>query len=396
MKHLRLVLLAALVLAITTLACGIGRRATNEQVEAPPQVTAPSAVQVVPESTEIMGSATEQPMATEAAPTSEPVATPAESSTDQGQEQALDLMTSISDLATLNSYRAAFRFDWTGTKDDQPVEGYMQMNSAFVRQPPAQELHFEGQGFEANSDQGLGKVSFIQVGDKAWFYESDSDSWMQVPAGSMDFAQGLFFKPEDLLSDYDISKAQRSQSPEQVNGVQAYKYTFDEKDFDLTGLTAGEVVKRASGEVYVAVDGDYVVKLAIDADLSYTDPNEVFQQGNIKMTFDISDINQPITIEPPAEAEAQTSGRDDIPMLGDANIDFSSAEFVSYLTASRVKDAAQFYEDEMPKNGWTANETNMVLDDNAILNYNKGGETANVIVSAGENGTSVLITISKE
>jgi hypothetical protein len=396
MKQLRLVLLAALVLATTTLACGIGRRAAKEQAEAPPQATATPAAEAVPESTEVTSMATEQPVVTEAMPTNEPVATPAESSGGQSEEQALDLMTSISDLANLNSYRAAFRFDWTGTKGDQPIQGYMQMNSAFVRQPPAQELHFEGQGFEANADQGLGKVSFIQVGDKAWFYESDSDSWMQVPAGSLDFAEGLFFKPEDLLSDYEISKAERSQSPQQVNGVQAYKYTFDEKDFDVTGLSAGDVVTRADGEVYVAVDGGYVVKLAIDADLSYTDPNEIFQQGNVKMTFDISDINQPITIEPPAEAEAQTAGRDDIPMLGDANIDFSSAEFISYSTGSRVKDAAQFYENEMPKNGWTANEANMVLADNAVLNYNKGGETANVIVSTDENGTSVIITISKE
>jgi hypothetical protein len=395
MKHLRLVLLAGLVLAMTTLACGIGRRATNEQAEAPPQPTEAAAAQVVPESVEVTESAMEQPVATEPAPTSEP-APPADNSADQGGEEALDLVGSISGLANLNSYRAVFRFDWTGTKDDQPVQGYMQMNSAFVRQPPAQELHFEGQGLDSSADQGLGKVSFIQVGDKAWFYESNSDSWMQVPAGSMNFAEGLFFKPEDLLSDYDIAKAQRSSSPQQVNGVQAYKYTFDENDFDLPSLAAGEVVQRADGEVYVAVDGGYVVKLTIDADLSYTDSSEMFQQGNVKMTFDISDINQPITIEPPAEAEAQTAGRDDIPMLDDANVDFSSGEFISYQTGSSVKDAAQFYEGGMPENGWTADESNMTLDDSAILNYNKDGETANVIVSSDDNGTCVLITISKE
>jgi hypothetical protein len=380
---------------MTTLACGIGRRAANEQAEAPVQATEAPAVQVVPESAEVTDGPIEQPAATEPAPTSEPVATPSDNSAGQGEEESLDLMSSISGLANLNSYRAAFRFDWTGTKDDQPVQGYMQMSSAFVRQPPAQELHFEGQGLDSSADQGLGKVSFIQVGDKAWFYESSSDSWMQVPAGSMDFAQGLFFKPEDLLSDYDVSKAQRSSSPQQVNGVQAYKYTFDENDFDLPSLAAGEVVQRADGEVYVAVDGDYVVKLTIDADLSYTDSSEIFQQGNVKMTFDISDINQPITIEPPAEAKAQTAGRDDIPMLDDANVDFSSGEFISYQTGSSVRDAAQFYEDAMPKNGWAADESNMTLDDSAILNYNKGGETANVIVSSDDNGTSVLITISK-
>jgi hypothetical protein len=164
----------------------------------------------------------------------------------------------------------------------------------------------------------------------------------------------------------------------------------------LAALPQGEEVKNAEGEVYVAVDGDYVVRLVLNADLAFAESGEMFDEGNVKMTFDISDVNQPIAIEPPAEAEAQTGGREDLALLSDAQIQFSSAELISYLTASSVKDAAQFYENEMPKNGWSAKEGNMVLDESAVLGYNKGSETASVIIGTDQGKTSVMISITKE
>jgi len=320
-----------------------------------------------------------------------PVAT--ESVEGETEKVELDLGTSVSGLKDLNSYRATFRFDWSGIKDGQPVSGFMEMQSAFVREPPAQELYFEGQGFEGEEKQGLGKIAFIQVGNTAWFYEGESDTWMQVPAGSLDFAEGLFFQPEDLLKNFDISKGRRSTVPKEVNGVPCYAYTFDENDFDLSDASEGDTVVRADGEVCVAVDGGHVVRLVIDADFRYTDPGQVFEEGNVKINFDIWDVNQPITIEPPAEAKAKAGGRTDIPVLSDADVEFASTELISYQTLSSVADAAQFYQDEMPRNGWTADEGNMIFDQNALRQYKKANETADVIIGSDVNGTNVLITI---
>lgn len=386
MKQLRMIVLALLILAMATLACSLGSTEPASQSEESP-----------PQATEASASETEAPpVAATEAPEPEVTEAPAESAEGDLEEAELDLNSSISGLENLNSYRVSFRFDWNGDKGGQPVSGYMQMRSAFVREPPAQELYFEGQGMEGEEDQGLGSVSFVQVGDTAWFHEGESGAWMQVPAGSLDFAEGLFFKPEDLLEDFDVSKGRRSLIPQQVNGVQSYKYTFDENDFNLSDLAAGEEVTRAQGEIYVAVDGGYVVRLVVDADFSYTNPDELFEEGNIKMTFDISDVNQPIDIQPPAEAEAQAGGRDDIPMLPDAQVEFASAELISYLTGSNSEEAAEFYEGEMPANGWTADEGNMTFEGGAFLNYTKGDESASVIISTDENQTSVLISVSQE
>lgn len=395
MRHLRIVLLVLVIMAMATLACGLNLGKSEpsgppQATEAAPTEAPPPATEATPQPTEAPGGEAEPP-ATQAPP--DATEAPPESAGADTEEAELDLDTSVSGLQNLNSYRVAFRFDWDGTKAGQPATGFMEMRSAFVREPAAQELYFEGQGFEGEEDQALGKVAFIQVGDTAWFYEGESDTWMQVPAGSLDFAEGLFFQPQDLLQDFDVIKGRRNPVPTQVNGVPCHVYTFNEKDFDLA--EDGTVV-RADGQVCVAVDGGYVVQLLVDANFRYTDPEEVFDEGNIIMTFDITDVNQPITIEPPAEAQAQAGGRDDIPMLPDADVEFASAEFISYRTASSVADASQFYQDEMPKNGWTADEGNTVFDENALLHYNKGSETADVIIGSDENGTNVLITISQE
>jgi len=383
-------------MAMATLACGLNLGKSKPTspppaTEAVPTEASPPAVEATPPPTESPVGEADQPPATQVSP--EVTEAPPESTEGDVVETELDLNTSVSGLQNLSSYRATFRFDWNGTRDGQPVTGFMEMRSAFVREPAAQELFFEGQGFEAGENQGLGKVAFVQVGDTAWFYEGESDSWMQVPAGSLDFAQGLFFQPQDLLQDFDVIKGRRNPIPKQVNGVPCHVYAFDEKDFDLA---QGGTVVRADGEVCVAVDGDYVVQLSVDADFRYSEPEEVFEEGNIIMTFDISDVNQPITIEPPAEAEAQAGGRNDVPMLPDAEVDFASGEFISYRTASSVADATDFYQDEMPRIGWIADEDNVIFDENALLHYTKGVESADVIIGSDENGTTVLITISQQ
>jgi hypothetical protein len=391
-NRLHNILPAVLVLALATLACGINLGNTNSGQSAAPQATQAVSEATKPAATEPTATA---PAATEPAaaepPATEPAAPPAQGS---GEEAQLDLKSSVSSVQNLSSYRVGFRFDWKGTKAGQPIEGYIDMRSAFVREPAARELQLEAKGMDQASAQTPSKISFIQVGDTAWMYESQSNTWMQLPAGESSFAEG-FFKPEDLMSSFDVNKGQRSLLPEDVNGVPCYKYTFSEGDFTAN---AGETVKNASGEAYIAVDGGYVVKMTINGDVSYTDQSQMFDEGTIKLVFDLSDINKPITIEPPAEAKAQAGGREDIPKMPDAKIELSTGELISYRTASSVKDVADFYETEMANNGWTAGENNkdLIMDESAILSYNKAGETANVIVSKDDKGTSVMISIGKE
>lgn len=312
-----------------------------------------------------------------------------------GEEEDIDVDMSLSDLENFDSYRSNMYVEWEGTEGGQPTGGYFQIESAFVREPPAAEMHISSDGFDSDQQQGDGTVSFVRVGDNAWFFESQSGTWIQVPGDTLDFEQDFYnFTPEDFLSGADIGKARRNPVPVEVNGVLCNEYIFDEK-----GLTdaSGQGITRAQGKVYVAVDGGYMVKLLMEADTKSLMGDTAFDEGTIYMELGISDINQPITIEPPAEIEEQQSKQEDIPMLPDANIEFSSAELITYLTGSSVADAAAFYEDQMPANGWTVAEGSMAMEDMAMMSYQKDNRLASIIISVtDEEGTSILISLETQ
>lgn len=313
------------------------------------------------------------------------------------EEVPLDLDLSMSGLEDLNSYRSDMYVEWEGIEGGEPVTGYITVELAFVREPPAYEMHFEGQGLEGGTDQGLGKVSFIQVGNNSWFYEGETDTWMQVPSGDFGFDEGFFFAPQDFFSDFDTSTGKRSLVPQNVNGVLCYKYTFTEKDLQVADPDEGDIV-RAQGEAFVAVDGGYLVKLEMEAEMTSKAGDEfaAFEKGTILMEFEVYDINQPIVIEPPAEPEEQPQEREDIPILPDAEIQFSSPDFITYKTASSVKDATEFYETEMAKQGWESSGDSFVMEDTAMLSFEKDGATASIMLSAGEQDTDVIIAVESE
>ncbi|MBC8255644.1 MAG: hypothetical protein H8E35_16670, partial [Ardenticatenia bacterium] len=88
--------------------------------------------------------------------------------------------------------------------------------------------------------------------------------------------------------------------------------------------------------------------------------------------------------------------RQDIPILPDAEIEFSSPDFITYKTASSVQDATEFYETEMAKQGWESSGDSFVMEDTAMLSFEKDGATASIMISAGEQDTDVIIAVESE
>jgi hypothetical protein len=337
-----------------------------------------------------------------AAAAAKPTLTPTPEPTEEpeGKEGVPDL--SMEGLKKLQSFRSEMKVTWEGKKSGKPVEGYITITYAMVHEPPAYEMHIKSSGLEdlgAQEGQNY-EVSFVQVGKQMWFYNAEDDSWMQMPAGDMDVEEGYFgFSPAEMLPGFGESiTKRRSATTETVNGVECYKYSFTEEDMEKDE-DMGEVTS-ASGEAWVAAEGEYVVKFSLEADISASPNDEMFDEGTVTMDYEIFDINQPFTIEPPAEALGQSVGREDIPMLPDAEVEFSTPMMISYKTESSVTEAGKFYKDEMPKNGWKLDEGGeTTLEDMVILNYAKDGDKAYVMISKDEAtaATSVMITIeSKE
>jgi hypothetical protein len=129
------------------------------------------------------------------------------------------------------------------------------------------------------------------------------------------------------------------------------------------------------------------------------DGEETLQSGSLEITVDLSDINEPITIEVPEEALSSNAPPEDIPVPADAEelqvIDFMG--MITFLSSSTTDQVAEFYRTELPNNGWTEVTADQ-MGDMFSLEYSKGERTVSLLISpdADTGKTSVLITIEGE
>jgi len=86
-----------------------------------------------------------------------------------------------------------------------------------------------------------------------------------------------------------------------INGILTQRYTFDLED-----LANGHHYQDAEGTIWVAVNGDYVVRY--EATLSGRHENlaaggvELMDNGTISVMYELSDANGDLTIEAPQGA----------------------------------------------------------------------------------------------
>jgi hypothetical protein len=109
------------------------------------------------------------------------------------------------------------------------------------------------------------------------------------------------------------------------------------------------------------------------------------------------DVNQPLTIELPAEAQSAGSLPEDIPFPEDAQNVANAFGLITFSSPSTIAVVVDFYETEMPQNGWTQVSTNEVPG-MFMMEYSKDGRAASFMISTDEDTglTSVLLTIQEE
>ncbi len=381
MKHLRLIwlvlLLAGLVLAIA--ACG-GDKATSEPAATTAPATSKPADTPVP-------AATQKPADTPA-PTLAPTSAAEE-------ELAPDQVAKVSDM---NSYRATIDIQWQGTTtSSQKIESSMNMMVEYVREPRAEHLSIYGTSL---ASQGFTKdqpMEMYIIGDTTYMYVMGM--WMQTP--SSDSTEGLgdtfLMTSDDVLKN---AKNSKYVGRETVNGVDAKHYRFDETALDSADM-AGSKIDRAEGDVWIAVDGSYVVKMDAtmfgkEMSVPGDTGDEVAADGSMRMVMNVTDVNKSIAIEVPQEALDANQPPEDIPVADDAADVNNLFGMITYSTAKTPQEIHDFYKAEMPKNGWTETGDDS-FGDMFMMQYTKDGSTASVTITADATSgkTSVMITVQE-
>jgi hypothetical protein len=252
------VLAALLVLALAALACSLPG-------------TSPEATQA-PQATTAGGQAQATAVPAEATAATKPTAKPTES--------VPEAMPTIVGLDKLDSYRQSIAIR---TEEDGKQVSVVNMVEEWVREPPAKHL-----------TMNLGELAIetITIGDKNWV--KFGDTWTESATASDDMSSSL--------SDFNYNEGDLSYvGSESVNGVNCKHYTFDQStdvDGKMTHVTGDVWIADESGIPTITVR----MRATIDGAI-FTMPGAATPTAPEKtktyMELDVTDINQPIEINPP-------------------------------------------------------------------------------------------------
>lgn len=312
------------------------------------------------------------PTDTPVPPTDTPVPTPTPTPTPEPLDPS-----SLVPPEDLESYLFTEEILWEGTAPDGSEASFQTSTIIeYVREPMAMHI-----GVTSNQPEIVMALELVGTeGDtmdmyviEGSMYVSVLGSWMQVsldaPESMMDISE-MPFNPEDISFGGAYTMTQwleqaEYEGEETYNGLEVVHYRFDETAFALDLLPAGMEVEEASGDLYVAVEGGYLVHMDLtlsgsNLGLSAEAVEPTLAEGSLEYTADLSSINEPITVELPEEVVQATRLPEDIPLPDDATqwmaFDMMGINAFVFASDNPAADVADFYRTEMPENGWTESQ----------------------------------------
>ncbi len=287
-------------------------------------------------------------------------------------------------LTTMKSYRAKMSVTLDGKDEqNQPVKASMQWSEEFIREPRARHIVLNGTSLSSGKDESFAMELFIL--DKTQYMifadQAGKKSCISSPADT-ESKQGLF-SPDDFGG---VSGAKYVKT-ETVNGVKAKRYTWKDQV-----LTKGFTVTK--GDVWVAVDGSYIVKYVVEATGTSAELLGVQGQakGTMTLEYNVTDIGQSFKIELPADSGCQAAT--DIPIMKDATDMSTFGEMITYTSPSSFEDVVNFYKDEMPNNGWEASGDSLEMEGFAQFEFTKDTRKAQIMISFDQDKDTVSVLIS--
>ena len=316
--------------------------------------------------------------------------TPLNSATPTAAPYRVGIESVNSGLAALDSYRAAYTATFTGTRGGQAASGIIETEAAVDRLAGAihRTMDLEADLPQAGSSSGVSE--FYRVDDKVYLVNGNDVIWFQVRPGMEIAAEDVgFFDLSQLL----VLPEQVEQPPETVtlNGRPTRKLTFTEQDLTNPNL----LFQHAAGAVWLAEEENIVQQYEISAALRILTPMphaHILDEGQLKLTYSLADINGQLRISPPEGG--RPSPLADLPRPADAEMSAVYPALLEYTSAISPVSATLFYQNELAELGWTQVLTT-VFEEKAQLAFNKNGQTATILINPDQN-KNVKVVLSLE
>jgi hypothetical protein len=233
-------------------------------------------------------------------------------------------------------------------------------------------------------------------------YMKMEDQWMSMPATDQDLDSDAFISADAMLEDLCGWK---KEGRDKIDGIDVVHWTFTKEDIEecmpadeLAGM--GEL-SQASGDLYIAEDDNYVVLMEMvfegeDLEMDMGDTEEDAKAVRMEMRYETTDVNEPFTIEVPAEATESSSLPDDIPVPEGTEGVNNMFGMITFTSETSAEEVFAFYQEEMPNNGWTEASAE-AMTGLWMLEYTKDSRTASFMISEDDSGNaSVMITVIEE
>jgi len=232
--------------------------------------------------------------------------------TDEGStlaETAAVPFTATTGLDTFSAYRMNFLTDFDGSRKGQATQGTMNGLLEITRKPQAKHWQMNMSGDTFGELSTLGSMELYDFGKMMYIQNPLDATWLGVPADLVKTMLPVpiddMYRPEESI---DLPATAVLQPGEEVvNGVVTQRYTFGPDDLADTRYEAVE------GTIWVAVDGDYVVKYESTVTGEFDNLSaggmDLMDKGTIVMSYEISDVNGDFSIQPPADAQGLDLGK---------------------------------------------------------------------------------------
>ncbi len=295
----------------------------------------------------------------------------------QGEEFELQ---QASDLSKLDSYRMQYIMQWETTKDGQKETGSWDIQTEYVRQPPAHRTLWTSTGTEQGDT-----FEMIQIGTDT--YIRSGSEWTAMSSSDQDILGGNQFmtNPFGAIAGEKGKLVRRGES---ANGVSCDHYAFDESTLGSPFGMAS--VTKAKGDTWVSTEFQVVVKYAVHYEGSGLAIGGTGGDGTLDIAFDVTDINKPISIQAPEGVKSAMP--QDIPIIEGATEVTAMAGVVSFKTTKTVEEVVTFYTMQLLAQGWTKDEG----ETPEIVSFTKGERTAQIMLSAEDGKTNVTIIAQGE
>ncbi|OQB25929.1 MAG: hypothetical protein BWY10_02388 [Chloroflexi bacterium ADurb.Bin180] len=305
----------------------------------------------------------------ESSSVSAPTAPPGPTAAPTTASDDVDLGSS-SNLDKLDSYRAAYRWQWSENKDGTKEEGFWDVLEEFSKADNARHTVWK------TND---GSFEVISIGQYSYWKSNDEDWIAMLTSEENLFGSATFLA--DPLSGVAGNKGRLVQRGMNVNGVSADHYKIDET---VSGAWVFGVADKWSGDVYIAPKWDITVKYNAHyegAKLGISGGTN----GILDITYDLTEIDRPLKITAPEGVKPPLP--EDIPIMADATELSAMSGVIGFKTTKTLEEVTTYYNDAMVAHGWKAGDSAM----EGYLSFTKDNRSATVMMSTEGNLTSVTI-----